>query len=63
MSQDNQSLKSGLLKESRKRHQAAVNRVSEHDGLLTELIREIRQLIEAPIPAVSKRKIGFIPPD
>lgn len=39
------------------------NRVSEHDEILTELIREIRQLIEAPVPAGGKRKIGFIPPD
>ena len=39
------------------------NRVSDHDDLLTELIREIRQLIEAPMPNMKKRKIGFIPPD
>ena len=39
------------------------NRVSEHDEILTELIREIRQLIEAPMPKVKKRKIGFILPD
>ena len=39
------------------------NRVSEHDEILTELIREIRQLIEAPTPTEDRRKIGFIPPD
>ncbi len=39
------------------------NRVSEHDEILTELIREIRLLIEAPMPKMKKRKIGFIPPD
>jgi len=39
------------------------NRVNEHDEILTELIREIRQLIETPIPEESKQKIGFIPPD
>ena len=39
------------------------SKVSEHDEILTELIREIRQLIEAPIPKLKKRKIGFIPPD
>lgn len=39
------------------------NRVSEHDKILTELISEIRQLIEAPIPKGKKQKIGFILPD
>ncbi len=39
------------------------NQVGEHDQILTALIREIRQLIEAPIPKLKKRKIGFIPPD
>ena len=39
------------------------NRVSDHDDLLTELIREIRQLIEALMPTMKKRKIGFIPPE
>jgi cell division septum initiation protein DivIVA len=39
------------------------NQVSEHDEILTELIREIRQLIESPVPAEGKQKIGFIPPD
>ena len=39
------------------------NRVSEHDEILTEVIREIRQLIESPVPAGGKRKIGFIPSD
>jgi ORF6N domain len=38
------------------------DRVSEHDEILTALIREIRQLIEAPKPKERKRRIGFIPP-
>jgi hypothetical protein len=38
------------------------NRVNEHVAVLTELIREIRQLIETPIPEEGERKIGLIPP-
>jgi ORF6N domain-containing protein len=38
------------------------DRVSKHDEVLTALIREIRQLIEAPKPKKRKRRIGFIPP-
>jgi hypothetical protein len=35
-------------------------RVSDHDEILIELVREIRQLIEAPKPKGRKRSIGFI---
>jgi hypothetical protein len=36
------------------------NRVSDHDEILIELIREIRQLIDAPKPKKKDRSIGFI---
>ena len=39
------------------------NRVSGHDELLIELVREIRKLINAPMPKDSKRSIGFIMSD
>jgi hypothetical protein len=35
-------------------------RVSEHDEILIELVREIRRLIEIPEPKGRKTKIGFI---
>ena len=39
------------------------NRVSDHDELLIELVREIRKLINTPKPKDSKRSIGFIMSD
>ena len=36
------------------------NRVSDHDEILIELVRELRQLIEAPKPKKKDRSIGFI---
>jgi hypothetical protein len=36
------------------------NRVSDHDEILIEIIREIRQLIETPKPKGKKKSIGFI---
>ena len=39
------------------------NRVSKHDEVLTELIREIRKLVMTPMPKGEKRKIGFIIPE
>jgi len=39
------------------------NRVSDHDEILIEIVREIRQLIEAPKPKGNKKSIGFISPD
>lgn len=38
-------------------------RVSDHDEILIELIREIRKLIESPKPKGSHRSIGFIESD
>jgi hypothetical protein len=35
-------------------------RVSDHDEILIELIREIRKLIDSPEPKGKKRSIGFI---
>ena len=35
-------------------------RVSDHDEILIELIREIRKLIDLPKPNWKRRKIGFI---
>jgi hypothetical protein len=35
-------------------------RVSDHDEILIELVREIRQLIETPKPKEKRRSIGFI---
>ncbi len=35
-------------------------RVSDHDEILIDLIREIRKLIDAPKPRERKRAIGFI---
>jgi len=35
-------------------------RVSDHDDILIELVREIRKLIETPKPEIKKRSIGFI---
>jgi len=34
--------------------------VSDHDEILIELVREIRQLIETPKPKKKRRSIGFI---
>ena len=36
------------------------NRVSDHDEILIELVREIRKLIDSPKPRGKKRMIGFI---
>ena len=38
-------------------------RISDHDEILIELVREIRQLIETPKTKGTKRSIGFIIPD
>jgi len=35
-------------------------RVSDHDGILIELVREIRRLIDAPKPKGKQKAIGFI---
>ena len=35
-------------------------RVSDHDEILIELIREIRKLIDTPKPNGQKKPIGFI---
>ena len=35
-------------------------RVSDHDEILIQLVREIRKLIDAPKPRGKKRSIGFI---
>jgi len=39
------------------------NRVSDHDEILIELVREIRKLIDAPKPKGKRRSIGFIKSD
>jgi hypothetical protein len=39
------------------------NRVSDHDEILIELVREIRKLIDAPKPKGKRRSIGFIESD
>ena len=39
------------------------NRVSDHDEILIELVREIRKLIDTPKQKDSKRLIGFIKSD
>jgi hypothetical protein len=36
------------------------NRVTDHDELLIELVREIRKLIDTPKPKRKKRLVGFI---
>ena len=36
------------------------NRVSNHDDLLIELVREIRKLIDTPNSKRKKRSVGFI---
>jgi hypothetical protein len=38
-------------------------RVSDHDEILIELVREIRELIDAPKPKGKRRSIGFIESD
>jgi hypothetical protein len=35
-------------------------RVTDHDELLLELVREIRKLIDTPKPKRKKRLVGFI---
>jgi hypothetical protein len=35
-------------------------RVSDHDVILIELVREIRKLIDAPKPKGKRKAIGFI---
>ena len=37
--------------------------VSDHDEVLVEIVREIRQLIEMPKPKGNRKSIGFISPD
>lgn len=37
-------------------------RVSDHDDILIDLIREIRKLIDSPRPRDEKRTIGFVVP-
>ncbi len=37
-------------------------RVSDHDHILFNLVREIRKLVDAPDPKPNKRSIGFIVP-
>ncbi len=39
------------------------NRVSDRDGMLIELVREIRELIDAPKPNRKKGFFGFIVSD
>lgn len=38
-------------------------RVSDHDEILIDLIREIRKLIDAPKPKGKRRLMGFILPE
>jgi len=38
-------------------------RVSDHDEILIELIREIRKLIDTPKPKCNRRSMGFILPE
>ena len=38
-------------------------RVSDHDEILIELVREIRKLIDTPKPKAKPRSIGFIESD
>ncbi len=39
------------------------NRVSDHDEILIELVREIKKLIDTPKPKGKSTSIGFIVPD
>lgn len=39
------------------------NRVSDHDELLIDLVREIRKLVNVPRIKGKKRSIGFVIPD
>ena len=39
------------------------NRVSDHDEILIELVREIRKLIDTPKPKGKGHSIGFIESD
>jgi len=38
-------------------------RVSDHDHILIDLVREIRKIVDAPDPKPNRRAIGFIVPD
>ena len=38
-------------------------RVSDHDDILIELVREIRKLIDTPKPKKKSRSIGFVVTD
>ncbi|MFV1949062.1 MAG: ORF6N domain-containing protein [Anaerolineales bacterium] len=38
-------------------------RISNHDQVLVDLIKEIRKLIEAPKPKKNKKQVGFILPE
>ena len=35
-------------------------RVGEHDEAIVEIIRELRRLLEAPLPSHTRRQIGFV---
>jgi hypothetical protein len=39
------------------------NRVSDHDEILVEVVREIRKLIDAPKPSGKRKSIGFMASD
>ena len=39
------------------------NRVSDHDEILIDIVREIRKLIEIPVIKGKKTEIGFIKPE
>ena len=39
------------------------NRVSDHDQILIDLVREIRKIVDAPDAKPDKRSIGFIVTD
>ena len=38
-------------------------RVSDHDEILVEIVREIRKLIDAPKPSGKRESIGFVAPN
>ena len=35
-------------------------RVSDHDEILVEIVREIKKIIDAPIPSGKRKTIGFL---
>jgi hypothetical protein len=39
------------------------NRVSDHDEILIELVREIRKLVDSPKPQKKQKSIGYIAPE